>query len=174
MWVKAKYIDSGIELSWQVRTNFIKGNLISYDSNGMVETSCPIERAHYYDSMKSAGIVNIDDNFAKFCGIEHFNDVIFSIMRHMVNMVTAGYGDNPEEVVGWYSNISELKFLVGTRFRFDYEYEPFVDMIGLIGFVDIDDDGEYVVSIEVRNDIFRVPLDSDKILVSFIISTTPV
>lgn len=174
MWVKAILLENGIELFWQVRTAFINGNLISYDANGAIETSNPVGMARYFDSMKSAGIVNIDDDFVDFCGIEYFNDMIVSIMRHMVNMVTSGYGDKPEDIVEWYSNISELKFLSGTRFRFDSECEPFIGMVGLIGFVDIDEDDNYIVNINVRNEKFVIPLDSNKILVSFIISTTPV
>ena len=174
MWVKAVLLENGIELFWQVKTSFINGNLISYDANGSIETSSPIGIARYFDSMRSAGIVNIDDDFVEFCGVERFTDMVISIMRHMVNMVTSGYGDKPEDIVEWYSNISELKFLSGTRFRFDSECEPFIDMVGLIGFVDNDENGNYIVDINVKNNKFRIPLDSYKVLVSFIISTTPV
>lgn len=174
MWVKARLIDEGIELLWQVRTRVNCGNFILYDANGNIESSQSVGKIHYPDFMKSAGIVKIDDDFIEFCGIKFFNDMVASVMRHMVAMVIVGYGDSPEDIVEWYSDISGLKFLTGTRFKFDYECDPFIDMVGLIGFVDINDDGEYFVNVNVNNDYFCIPLDCNDVLVSFIISTTPV
>jgi hypothetical protein len=174
MWVKAEIVDDGIELLWQVRSKVVDGSFVLYDVNGNIESLRPIGKANYPSLMRSAGIVKIDNDFVEFCGIEFFNDMIMSVMRHMVNMVVAGYGDNLEDIVDWYSDISSLKFLIGTKFRFDSENEPFLDMIGLIGFVDVDDCGEYIVNVKVANNVFKIPLDSDNILISFILSTTPI
>lgn len=172
LWVKARLVDSGIELLWQVRTSISHGKLISYDFNGNVESLCDINIARYENVMKSAGIVPIYDDFVSFCGVDKFDIFVESIMNHMVNMAISGYGEDPGEIIDWYSNISEMKFMDGTRFKFYRDCEPFCDMYGLMCDVSVIGD-KYEAVVDIRDNKVNI-LISDKDLISFIISTIPV
>lgn len=173
MWVKSVLLESGIELFWQIRTKVVGSEMISYDYNGSVLSSQPINRVVYPEPMKSAGTVPLDDSFVEFCGVDKFDSMIQAIMRHLVGMLVSGYGDTPEEIVSWYRNLSELNFIVGSDFKFVEENEPFLDLLGLTCVVE-EVDGEITARISVAEHIFDVPLIDNETIVSFILSTVPV
>ena len=173
MWVKAELNDDGIELFWQVRTAVIDGNLCCYDANGNLDSSAPRHRAVYPEPMRSAGIIPVDDSFVEFCGQDRFDDFVYAIMRHSANMIARGYGEDPEQVVSWYSNIRELEFLEDVSFKIVDSVEPFSDMNGLKCKVSMNDENILVACIMVNDDFFEVPMDDDNILISFIISSVP-
>lgn len=178
LWIKAEVVESGIELSWQVRTKISNGRLCVLDANGDVKLAIPRERAIYPETMRSAGIIPVDDAFVEFSCLDRFERMLEAVMRHATYMIACGYGDSPQEVVGWFEKIAEAKFVNGTSYRFIEEHDPFVDLLGVecVVYEDEDEDGEVdlVVVADVRDKKFEFRIDSDKSLVSFILATIPI
>ena len=174
LWAKANLVDSGIELFWQVRTKVSGKNLLVFDINGSVESSIPRERAIYPEHWRSAGIIPVDDDFVEFCGIDRFDETIAAVMRHATYMLAGGYGDEPEDIIEWFTDMREKKFLSGTAYKFIKDCDPFVDLVGIKGVVNIGDDDKFVLKTMVRDTTFDMILDSDKVLTSFMVATVPV
>ncbi|MBN2258104.1 MAG: hypothetical protein JW704_09795 [Anaerolineaceae bacterium] len=174
MWVRAVLRDDGIELLWQVRTKVSGSNLLIFDANGAVEASTPRERAVYPESMRSAGLIPLDDAFVEFCGVENFSDAVIAVMRHAAYMLACGYGDTPEEIVEWFSDLKEVKFMDGTSYKIISERDEFRGLIGVKGVVYKDEDDVHVLHAMVMEEEFQIPLIDNKILISFIIATVPV
>lgn len=173
MWVKTVLSDNGIEAFWQPRTVVNKSRLVVLDGNGAPMSDEPIQEAEYPDAMISAGVVNIDDEFALYCG-ELFDDGLAAVMRHVAEAISAGYGDGPEEVVEWYNDFQDAKFLDGLNFKFVDSVDPFMDLVGNRCSVSVNSDGEFVADIIVDDEHFDVVLESDEMILSFVLCTSPV
>lgn len=152
----------------------IGDNLVVYDANGVATSSTPRHRAEYPPSMQSAGTIPIGAEFLEFAGEEYFEELVGAVMRHVTNMVAAGYGDTPEEVVEWFSPINELKFLDGSSYVFVKELPPYEGLMGIKCLAKIDKNGSFKVEAMVSGNVFDLAIEGRKDLISFIICTKPV
>jgi hypothetical protein len=152
----------------------VKGRVCVIDANGDVESSFPRERAIYPKTMRRAGLIPVDDAFVEFSCLENFEDMLEAIMRHSSYMIACGYGDYPEEVVGWFESIAEAEFMNGTSYRFIEEYAPFENMLGVRCTVFENEEDDLIVVAKVREKEFEFRIKDDKSLASFILSTIPV
>lgn len=178
MYVRAKLVDDGIELSYQVKTKIEDGKLFVYDENGDIGYSEFIVNIEYYpEETKIVGVIPVLDDFIDFCGCYDFEEVVASVMRHAVEMAVRGYGDSINDIILWFTDIKEKKFLEGVKYRFINNVNPFINFIGVECVVSVESaDGGCVIffaEMEVKGEKYSVELD-DKTLISFILSTTPV
>jgi len=174
MWVKTQLVDDGIALLWQVRTRVIKGILNTYDANGEIESSVPIHRATYGPPMRIAGTIPLNDEFVEYCGMDMFEDFGNAVMRHAACLLACGHGDRPEDIVEWFTDLSEGEFIQAGNYKFIQDSPPFNDIGGLLCTVYMNDDNDLVASVEVSDDKFDVLLNTPKLMISFMISTKPV
>lgn len=172
--MKAEVVGQGIDLSCQVRTRVEKGKLLVLDVNGNVESSMSRERAIYPSPMRSAGIIPVDDAFVEFVCMDRFEEALEAVLRHSAYMVACGYGDSPEDVVEWFSGLGEADFIDGTSYKFVEEHEPFIGLCGVSCVAYEDDDYGFTIQATIREQEFEFKIESDKSLVSFILSTIPV
>lgn len=174
VWIRSELTDEGVELFWQVRTRVDGNKVLVYDANGNIEKEMERHKAAYPPSMKSAGIIPIDDDFVEFCGEGKYEDAVWAVMRHSAHMVAAGYGETPEHIVDLMSKIWERDFINGVSYKFEKGCPPFEDLVGLEGVVEIGDDDSVKLTVRALGEDYSVPIETDNDLVSFMVSSVPI
>lgn len=166
--------DEGIEVFWQVKTRIHEDMLQVYDANGDLDYEVRRSRAVYPAPMRSAGVVLIEDAFVDLCGDVKYEDAIWAFMYHAVHMISLGYGDTPEHVVSLFSDIGSAEFANGVSYRFVDGVRPFDELDGLCGFVNIDDNGTVLLSIDSLGEEYTTEIEIEKDLISFMVSSIPI
>jgi hypothetical protein len=152
----------------------VGNNLVTYDANGSVRSSCPRERAVYPATMECAGLIRVDDDFLAFCGEENWEEFLSAVMRHSARMLALGYGDDPEDIVSMFNDLAEKEYMVGSRYIFVGEHGDFRGLFGRECLVDRMEDGDMLVAHMNIGNGMDVFIDNDNMAVSLMISTDPI
>ena len=174
VWVKAEFVDDQINVLWQPRYVTDGGDLCTLDANGDVEKRVPVAEGRYDEPYRIAGTIPIVDDTVEFCGLPHVNEFLFGLMRHAVCLILGGWGDTPEEVVGWFSDINKLDFLQEGEYQVvGPEREPFVGIGDCKIVTSFGDEGKFIARIHVKNNQFDHVMEGHEAITAFVISTIP-
>lgn len=168
MWVKAEVDDAGIHFYWQQRTIAEKGEILVFDWNGEVESRHKYGEFQYGDLYRSFGSILFDASFVENWGAD-YDAAIESICSHVLKLVILGYGDNPEQIVGWFRDMESMEFLVESDYQFVVGRGSFLGMDGTRVSVSIDDD-----IISIHKDGYDYTIDDTNVAKDFVLSTFPV
>jgi hypothetical protein len=174
LWVKARRADDAIEVFWKPRYVCERGTVTVFDFNGEVEDKVHASEINWGDEWRTAGEIKLVDEMAVMAGVEHFEEFVFSLMRHAAKLMTCGYGDSPEEVLNWFSDFGERKFVVEDQYLVTGSHGEFTEMKGNRVFVERDEQGRLMARMLVREAEFEIDLNDSDVLASFIIATTPI
>ncbi len=180
LWVKVARYEEEIRVEWQPRYVTEDGHLCTIDANGDVESRRPIHEARYDDDpYRLAGTIPVTDEMVEFAGLVAFEKFIYGVMRHVTYLIVGGWGDSPEEVVGWFQNFGNVNTLdipfliIGDYKVVGPEWEPIVGLNGLT--ISLDYGEEFIeATIKVVDSNFDFPLDTREVITAFLISTIPV
>lgn len=173
--MKALRGDDAIEIFWQPRYKYEEGKAYIIDAQGEIESVVNIASVKYGASWRSAGIILVDDSLVEFCGLENFDFFVYALMRHSVNLIAGGWGETPEEVVGWFKGLGNLDFLLDIDYQIsDPVLEPFLGLQQCKVEVETSSDGGRVGKVIVKEDKFLFDLEDREVLIPFLISVVPV
>lgn len=177
LWTKGEIKGESIVISCHRRHRVEGGVIHELDPDGDIIRSGHARSFEWGDPWGVAGEVKLTDELATMCEPVRFGEFSAAIMRHVVTMISEGYGDCPEEVVGWFGE-KGMTYMVGAVFLFTGDSGKFTGLIGQRAHVEMSESesgGEgMLAAIEVGQTKFRVDLVSDEDIVDFMIATSPV
>lgn len=173
MWIKAQVKTDGIHVFWQQRVKVVGGRVQVLDANGEVESDHPYGRFQFGDLYKSCGVISVNDDFVEFCGEDNFDEFVDAVALHVVNLVALGYGETPDEVVGWFNDLESKSFIVDGGYLFRSEHGQFAGLIGRKSRIESDEAGELTIVGVVGEEEFKIPMDTKTSIISFVLSTVP-
>jgi hypothetical protein len=134
------------------------------DANGSVLSASSLARARWGATWERAGEIPIDEAWVAWTGVPDCDACVYGMMRHMVGLVAAGYGDDPEEVVGWFADVSLSQWLVhGAAYRIG-RHPQLEGIEGTVCRMRIGDDSPYyVLDVDVGGRAFAIPIDTIEI-----------
>lgn len=166
LWLKATRDETTVALWWQARTRAANGRVQMVDANGAVLADTTVAQARWGDPWTCAGSIPLDDAFVEWAGVATFDACAHGVMRHMVGLAAAGYGDDLSEIVGWFRDLAALEWLIeGATYRI--EAHPLLEGIaGTVGVLWVSDDGaDYALDVRVgAGDPYRIALDTPALL----------
>ena len=171
--MKAELAEDEIHVFWQPRHTVEDGYLCRWDANGNIEYRVPVAEGRYDVPYRLAGVIPVVDATVDFCGLKEFNDFLFGIMRHVVCLIIGGWGDTPEEVVGWFQDLSALEFLQESEYKvIGPEREPFIGIQDTkihLAF----NGADIVAYLTVKEARFEHVMEGNADVTAFVISTIP-
>lgn len=174
LWVKGIRTDETIELYWKPRFLYEGSMVTVLDFNGDVEIKVHGADIDWGDEWRLAGKIDLVDEMAVMSGLEHFDRFVFGLMRHAVRLLTCGYGDDPSEVISWFSDFGARKFIVEDKYSVIDEHGQFEDLIGCSVIVERVDGDSLVARLEVNGVGFVFDLNDSWLFTSFVIATSPI
>ena len=172
MWVRAVRTAEAIRLEWQARTRQEAGRIRTLDANGSVVDDVPSAKVQWGPVWENAGEVPLGDAFVSWTGVRAFDACAFGVMRHLVGLLAHGYGETPEEVVGWFFDMGVLQWIVeGVEYRVDREVEPLVGIVGSRGVIALND--RPVICLTVGEREYPITLDTPESLRAFLVAAVP-
>lgn len=112
MWVAAKIEESGIEIYWQRRSIIENGKIFYLDYNGEIDSTVVYANSEDASNMVLAGEIPLSDDIVDMFGDKRLDEIIHAMCVHAVELIINGYGDSPGDVIGWFSDLSEMRFIV--------------------------------------------------------------
>jgi len=171
--VKAERRLDAIALWWQPRTVTSAGRVQTLDADGRVTSDVPLARVKWADPWVSAGEVPLDDAFVEWTGVQRFDACVYGTMRHLSGLLACGFGDTPEEVVGWFGDMGALQWIVeGVLYRIEGGDE-FDGIDGSVGKMEFDEDNVPVFNVGVGSVTYPIRLDTGDLLRSVLCSVFP-
>ena len=129
LWVKAERDAKGVHVFWQVRTTVVGGCLVEYDANGDESRRRPMQGIEYPDPWKLAGTVEPSAEIVEVAGLQDFDWFQFGLMRHAAELIALGYGDDPEEVLTWFEDVTKGEWIREGEYRIaGPERKPFTGL----------------------------------------------
>jgi len=145
-----------------------------FDFNGDVKETVHGSEIDWGDEWRLAGSIPLVDEMVVMSGLQHFDEFANSLMRHAVRLLTCGYGETPEEVIEWFSNFGERKFVVEDEYCITRSHGEFQDLQNHYIVVDRKDDGSLIGTINIRGVEFEFDLNDSEVFTSFVVATTPI
>lgn len=168
LWVKGCRSMEEIQLLWQPRTVVQGSRVQTLDANGSVLRDEHVSEVRWGDAWNVAGVIPMDEAFAEWSGAHAFDACSYGVMRHMVDLCAAGYGETPEEVVSWFRDLGRLEWLIdGALYRVVSGSSPFDGLRGAIGMVRGEDENLFF-DIVVGEGTYSVSLDSHDLHVAML------
>jgi|GEM_PF-2833726 len=174
LWIKGVRTDEAIDIYWKPRFEYDNTNVIIFDFNGEIQEKVHGSIIDWGEEWRLAGSIKMVDEMVVMSCLQHFDDFVNALMRHAVCLLTCGYGDSPEDVIGWFDKFGERKFVVEDEYLITGEHGEFREMKGFRVRVDRSEVGELSGIVAVRGAEFEFDLNDPEIFTSFMISTTPV
>jgi len=172
MWVRAVRTEEAIRLEWQSRTRQEAGRVRTLDANGNVVDDVPASKAQWGPVWEIAGEVPLGDAFVAWTTVRAFDACAFGVMRHLVGLLAHGYGETPEDVVGWFQDMGSLQWIVeGVEYRIDRELEPLVGIVGSRGVIAMNDRPFLYLTVGERE--YPISLDSVEAQRALLIAAVP-
>lgn len=112
LWVKAveDKIENVIRVYWQTRHVLKNKNVYEIGSNGTPNGMLSAQSSMMERSWVECGVIQLDQpclmQFAKQPAV--FIELKQGIMRHVVDLIALGWGETPEEVISWFSDLKSL------------------------------------------------------------------
>lgn len=172
LWVKGELGDDRVDVFWHKRFRCEPGFVFEIDANGDVCRKMECSNVEWGDCWVRCGEIPLTDEMVRVSGIEHFHKFSYGYMRHCVELIASGYGDDPSEVVGWFSDVLSMDFAAADSYRVEESFGFFDGLCGNMVELDFFDEskGGRVI---VLDDEYRFSFDEDGVLSSFVIATIP-
>jgi hypothetical protein len=148
------------------------------DANGAVLADTTVARARWDAPWTRAGAILLDDAFVEWSGVAAFDACAHGVMRHMVGLAAAGYGDDVADIVEWFRDLSALEWLIeGAAYRLE-AHPLWEGMAGAVGVLWADEDGTgHALDVRVGAESYRIPLHTldlmRAMLQSAVVATEP-
>lgn len=172
LWIKAQRTATGINLLWQPRYEKKDGKILTIDANGDVEAEDIPGHVDFGESYRSAGEIVFDKNLIDFSGVELFPKFAVALMKHAARLLASGYGETPEDlVVGFNRN----DFL-GAGAEYVFVGKGMIPFVGLEKnhAWAIESGREWIIEVQVNDDVFKHPIKNNSEIVAFLCSTIPI
>jgi hypothetical protein len=175
LWIKGFRTDEKIEIFWQPRFKVEGGKAYLIDANGEVESCVNAAEVQWGDLWRLAGTIPLIDEMVKLAGIKDFESFVYGLMRHCVELIARGFGEEPEEVVSWFvEDFSEFKFVAESDYKITSPHGEFMDLDNEVVTVSRGEENKLFAEIVIGRTGYEFEINEPKMLVSFIISTIPV
>ena len=172
MWVRATRTEESILLEWQIRTVHDAGRVRTLDANGDVVSDVRTPHARWGTTWHLAGSVPLDDAFVEWSGVPLFDACAAGAMQHMAAALAAGYGETPEEIVSWFSDMASGDWLIeGAQYRIVRDVPPVEGLVGSVGTLALDADGNPILTLHVGERAYPVGLEDPATLRAFLCSS---
>ncbi len=161
LWLKAERTAATVSLWWQVRTRLARGRIQTIDANGKVMDDVAVARERWDAGWVCAGEIPIDDALVAWAGVRECDACIHGIMRHLVGLGVAGYGESLGEVVEWFRDLAQGVWMVeGASYRVE-RHQLLDGLAGAVGVLRMDGDGDDpVLDVRVGERSFSIALDT--------------
>ena len=174
LWVRGVITPECIEISWKPRFQYEGGTVSVLDFNGDIESVVHASEVEWGDEWRLAGEVKLIDEMAVMAGLENFDRFVFGLTRQIVHLIVCGYGETPEEVIGWASDFVNREFIVEGEYRVVDGHGDFEGLDGNRVLIEILENNLIVAKVFVREAEFEFNIDDESKFGSFVISTIPV
>lgn len=183
LWVKGERDARGVHIYFQPRTRVEAGCLVELDANGEEVDRQPMLGASYPEPWRLVGTLEPTATIVEVAGLQDFDWFQFGVLRHAVRLIAGGWGDDPEEVMGWFADLRDGDWIRGGQYRLvGPERGPFRDLGGVRLLVD--DRFEATEEERARRvltgmaqvgvaDEFPFEFPLDEVLAAFTIATVP-
>lgn len=177
LWVKAVLGLNNIDISWQIRHEVVNGKVNIIGAQGEIIESVSQAQADFDELWVSCGSIPIgSDDMIDMCGVSNFDLMLNGLMRHVVRLIVLGWGETPDDVVGWFGDIKSCDFIVSGKYVVGDE--PIGMFDGLSGSI-VEMDGEFedcpTGKIVVTDDSsFGFNLGLPSFVGEFLMSTVPI
>lgn len=166
LWLKAERDETTVSLWWQVRTRLAaNGRVQAVDANGAVLADTTVAQARWDAIWTRAGAVLLDDAFVEWSGVAAFDACAHGVMRHMVGMAAAGYGDDVADIVEWFRDLSSLEWLIeGAAYRLE-AHPLWEGLTGAMGILWVnEEETEHALDVRVGSESYRIPLNTPDLM----------
>lgn len=174
LWVKSLREGNDVAVYVQPCTRVRDGQFERLDANGEVKSAVSVKLMSYDSPWELCGKIPIEDSWLKYCPLLDFDKFVYGIERHVAHLIALGFGDTPEEVVGWFSELSEAEFVMEA----DYEVvgPEYGALAGMRGhWMDVFEVAEGLIVGEIEGFGSKYPFryTIEEFLAPFVIATIP-
>lgn len=117
LWIKSERVPNAVRVCWQARTRVDAGALVELDAQGEECQRTGLRSATYPDPWQLAGEILADASIVEIAGLQDFDWFQFGLARHAAELIRLGYGDTPQEVMGWFTDLRAADYIRAGEYR---------------------------------------------------------